>query len=64
MKGKILDYTVQINEGIISGDDGNRYKFSGTEWKAVTPPMAGACVDFEVSDQTAHGVYLVSGAAK
>ena len=27
MKGQILDFSLQKNGGVISGDDGNRYVF-------------------------------------
>ena len=38
MQGQVLDYSIQTNEGIISGVDGSRYTFSGSEWReAVTP---------------------------
>jgi hypothetical protein len=33
MKGQILDFSVQNNEGVISGADGARYTFTGSEWK-------------------------------
>ena len=29
MKGRILDYSIQTNSGVISGADGNRYEFFG-----------------------------------
>lgn len=47
MKGMILDYSIQQNQGVISGDDGNRYTFTGTEWKENTAPYKGQRVDFE-----------------
>ena len=33
MKGTILDYSVQNNMGVISGDDQQRYNFSGHQWQ-------------------------------
>ena len=48
MKGHILDYSVQANTGVISGEDGRRYSFSGTEWKDNKPPARGMSVDFDV----------------
>jgi len=33
MKGAILDISIADYTGVISGDDGNRYKFAGPEWK-------------------------------
>lgn len=48
MKGTILDYNIQTNSGIISGDDSIRYPFTGAEWKGQTPPNRGVRVDFDV----------------
>ena len=47
MKGRILDYSVQTNSGIISGDDGRRYTFVGAEWRGSSAPVRGMYVDFE-----------------
>ena len=33
MRGFILNFIIQTNTGYISGDDGQRYEFSGDEWK-------------------------------
>jgi TM2 domain-containing membrane protein YozV len=63
MKGQILDYSVQTNTGTISGTDGNRYQFAGSEWKGNGTPMRGASVDFEVEGTQAKGVYAALGAA-
>ncbi|WP_089606493.1 DUF805 domain-containing protein [Acinetobacter piscicola] len=48
MKGTILDYSIQSNSGVISGDDQIRYPFTGTEWKGQTPPNRGMRIDFDV----------------
>ena len=63
MRGQILDYSVQTNSGIISGDDGNRYTFTGPEWKENRVPTRGMHVDFEAVPGAegvveARGVYL------
>ncbi|WP_151813863.1 DUF805 domain-containing protein [Acinetobacter ursingii] len=59
MKGKILDFSIQTNTGIISADDGKRYNFAGTEWKEHVMPARGNRVDFDVNEQgQATGVYL------
>jgi hypothetical protein len=50
MNGTILDYSIQRNDGVITGVDGMRYKFSGADWKADTHPTRGQKVDFDVSD--------------
>ena len=64
MKGKIIDFSVQNNQGIISGDDGTRYIFVGAEWKEQGVPAIGAQVDFEAHEREARGVYqLTSGSS-
>lgn len=61
MKGQILDFSVQNNTGIISGDDQNRYQFSGSVWKGQTVPARGQFVDFETSGMGyATDIYLVA----
>ena len=59
MKGQILDFSVQKNEGVITGADGARYTFTGGEWNGggVTPSR-GMWVDFEVQGSVATGIYL------
>jgi hypothetical protein len=57
VKGTILDYSIQTSEGIISGDDNNRYKFAGSEWKVSDAPMRGQRVDFDVLEGRATSVY-------
>ena len=48
MKGQILDYSIQTNSGVISGDDQNRYRFSGVQWRGQNAPFRGQKVDFEI----------------
>ena len=61
MKGQVLDFSVQENSGVISGADGNRYVFTGTEWKGDIPPSRGRSVDFDIKNNNAIGVYLALG---
>jgi len=63
MKGQVLDYSVQANSGVISGQDGARYTFAGSEWKADVPPSRGMSVDFDVQGTNAVGVYRALGSA-
>jgi TM2 domain-containing membrane protein YozV len=65
MKGQVLEFSIQTNSGIISGDDGNRYTFTGADWKETRPPSAGTYVDFATAEgsSSASGIYLVRGAA-
>jgi len=57
MKGKVIDYSVQENTGLISGDDGKRYPFVGLNWKESDAPIKGMAVDFEIHGSEATGIY-------
>ena len=57
MKGNILDFSIQTNTGIISGDDQNRYNFTGAEWRGQRPPTRGDRVDFDV-DNTGNAIQI------
>ena len=58
MQGKILDFSVQTNTGVISGLDNKRYEFAGAEWKEQQAPKRGMQVDFDINEQgSAIGVY-------
>lgn len=60
MRGKVLDYSIQTAEGVISGDNGERYSFSASEWKTQnTHPAKNIQVDFAVEDNNATGIYVV-----
>jgi TM2 domain-containing membrane protein YozV len=63
MKGQILAFSVQSNSGTISGLDGKRYQFVGSEWKDTGVPTRGMTVDFDVEDSLAKAVYLAIGSA-
>ena len=57
MKGRVLDYSVQTNSGVISGQDDVRYTFVGSEWKGDVPPARGMSVDFDAQGTTAVAIY-------
>ncbi len=57
MKGSILEFSIQTNEGLISSDDQQRYRFTGSEWRASEPPTRGMRVDFEPRDLVATGIF-------
>lgn len=61
MKGQILDFSIQRNEGIISAPDGARYTFSGSEWKSDLQPSRGTWVDFEAQGSCAVQIYRALG---
>ena len=60
MKGQILDFSIQTNMGYISGENGQRYHFSGQEWKDSRSPMKGMTVDFDMNGQEAIGIFVVA----
>lgn len=60
MKGTLLDFNIQLNEGVINGDDGKRYSFFGSEWKEHSSPTRGQQVDFAVNElNQAVAIYLI-----
>ena len=63
MQGRILEFSIQTNTGIISGNDGSRYYFSGAEWKTNGVPVRGMTVDFEKEENQAKNVYVAFGSA-
>lgn len=59
MRGTILGYDNLQAEGTISAEDGQRYRFAGTEWKSDAMRLReGSSVDFDVVDGVAREVYL------
>ena len=61
MIGRVLNYSIQENSGVISGDDDKRYTFVGSEWKDTEAPMRGASVDFEIRGTDAVEIYRALG---
>ena len=61
MEGKVLDYSIRENSGVISGEDGSRYAFVGSEWREDLPPTRGMSVDFDVQGGNAVAIYRVLG---
>ena len=58
MKGQILDFSVQKNEGVITSADGSRYTFNGSEWKSDIQPNKEMWVDFEANESNATRIYI------
>lgn len=62
MQGVILDFSIQNNTGIISGNDQNRYNFVGAAWRGTQVPKRGDKVDFAIGENNeALDVYIVVG---
>ena len=58
MKGQILNFSVQSNSGAISGEDGERYSFDGSDWQGNDSPARGMSVDFTVEGNQAKDIYV------
>ena len=50
MRGKVLDFSLQ-NGGLITAEDGQRYRFEPSEWKEQNMPVRGMLVDFDTNGQ-------------
>ena len=59
MIGRILEYNKKMQEGVISGEDGNRYIFNSNDWKNELRPYKNQKVDFLTEEEYAKEVYLV-----
>ncbi|GBR44907.1 TM2 domain-containing protein [Neokomagataea thailandica] len=60
MQGKVLDYNLMTAEGLISGEDGERYSFKGSDIRSqVQHISAGAVVDFKKNDDRAEEIFFV-----
>lgn len=61
MLGQILNFDPAEGQGVISGEDGNRYDFLVKEFKSQGQnPRNGAQVDFDAHDGIAIDVYNVN----
>ena len=62
MFGYILHYSVQTGTGVISGDDGSRYRFAGRDWLDREPPTRGDRVEFTALQDQAANIVVVTPA--
>jgi phage shock protein PspC (stress-responsive transcriptional regulator) len=59
-RGVVIDYSVQTGTGVISGDSGGRYGFSGSDWKSSHAlPNRGTRVDFIHLNGKATDIYEI-----
>ena len=64
MRGRVLDFSIAENSGVISGEDGSRYRFAGPDWKSHgRQPIQGMSVDFVADGDHAAEVYIDTPAA-
>lgn len=59
MKGTVLDFSLQNNQGIIAAEDGKRYHFTAQQWKDNLAPKKGINVDFSAYNAQAHDIYSI-----
>jgi hypothetical protein len=61
MEGKILDYNAEQQNGLIRGNDENRYEFNASEFRSQEPIRIGQTVDFKIDGENALDIYLLKG---
>ncbi len=57
MKGTILDYSIPKNEGLISGEDGQRYTFTKNDWRSPGIPTRSRKIDFTINNGKASEIF-------
>lgn len=63
MRGRVLNFDFRRGEGLISGDDGARYRFAASDWHPQGQPRAGQSVDFERDGSQAVAIYAIASAS-
>ena len=61
MQGRILAFDYRTGSGEISGEDGRRYRFAGSDWRPEGQPRAGQVVDFQSDGEQARSIYGIGG---
>ena len=59
MRGHILGVDPKTGDGLITGDDGNRYAFEPGDWAKVGEPAIGIYVDFNAEANRARSIFPV-----
>ena len=62
MRGHILGVDVRTGDGLLTGEDGQRYRFGPADWADRGEPARGLEVDFESEGGRALSIYPVPGA--
>jgi TM2 domain-containing membrane protein YozV len=57
VKGTVLSFEWRESTGAISGEDGNRYRFSGQDWTGDTTPKVGLRVNFVPDGDRAKEIF-------
>jgi len=59
MRGRVLEFKTDGFTGLVSGDDGRRYRFTGADWRGLIWPVQGEEVDFVAEGDGAHELFPV-----
>ena len=62
MRGQVLGVDRRTGEGMVAGDDGQRYAFTPEDWAHRGEPAVGLPVDFEPRDNRALSIFPVPAA--
>ena len=62
MKGSVLGFKSDLDQGVISGNDGVRYRFVIDSWQSEVSPSPGLLVDFVPHNQEAHEIFAAQSA--
>jgi TM2 domain-containing membrane protein YozV len=57
MRGQVLGVDPRTGEGIVAGQDGQRYRFAPEDWAHRNEPAIGIEVDFEAANDRALSVF-------
>lgn len=63
MRGQVLGVDQRTGEGMVAGDDGQRYRFTPTDWAHRGEPATGVTVDFEADQGRALNIFPLPVAA-
>lgn len=62
MRGQVLGVDTRTGTGVVTGDDGRRYRFKPEDWADRGEPAVGMYVDFDVEEDRALTIFPVPGA--
>jgi TM2 domain-containing membrane protein YozV len=62
MRGQVLGVDTRTGDGVVTGDDGRRYRFRPEDWAPQGEPAIGLYVDFETNGERALSLLPVPGA--
>lgn len=61
MHGQVLGVDTRTGDGVITGEDGRRYRFRPADWAHRGEPGIGMVVDFEPAEDRATSIFPVPG---